>query len=162
MSSTGKTQNYQLNQWVSSDKPMMDDFNADNQKVEAALSQLNVSFNEERQATGAALNQLNTNKASLSQPGATNWDSGNIASAPGKIVFPNGFMIQFGTTLSEGAAVTGYTFPARYSSPPEVFVCSSDPTPLLIGTSNRTETSFYIVKSENRDIWVQWVSFGFA
>ena len=32
-----KTTNYQLNQWVKSDRIMMDDFNADNTKIDAAL-----------------------------------------------------------------------------------------------------------------------------
>ncbi len=32
-----KTTNYQLNQWAKSDRIMMDDFNADNQKIDAAL-----------------------------------------------------------------------------------------------------------------------------
>ena len=32
-----KTTNYQLNQWAKSDRIMMDDFNADNQKIDAAI-----------------------------------------------------------------------------------------------------------------------------
>ncbi len=32
-----KTTNYQLNQWAKSDRLMMDDFNADNQKIDAAI-----------------------------------------------------------------------------------------------------------------------------
>ena len=32
-----KTTNYQLNQWAKSDRLMMDDFNSDNQKIDAAL-----------------------------------------------------------------------------------------------------------------------------
>lgn len=33
-----KTTNYQLNQWAKSDRLRMDDFNADNQKIDAALA----------------------------------------------------------------------------------------------------------------------------
>ena len=33
-----KTTNYQLNQWAKSDRIMMEDFNADNQKLDAALA----------------------------------------------------------------------------------------------------------------------------
>ena len=33
-----KTTNYQLNQWAKSDRIMMTDFNADNQKLDAALA----------------------------------------------------------------------------------------------------------------------------
>ena len=32
-----KTTNYQLNQWAKADRVMMDDFNADNAKIDAAL-----------------------------------------------------------------------------------------------------------------------------
>ncbi len=35
-----KTTNYQLNQWAKSDRIMMDDFNADNLKVDSALAAL--------------------------------------------------------------------------------------------------------------------------
>lgn len=37
MSSTNKTYNYMLNQWISSDIPTMEDFNADNMKVDQTL-----------------------------------------------------------------------------------------------------------------------------
>ena len=33
-----KTTNYQLNQWAKTDRLMMDDFNADNAKIDAALA----------------------------------------------------------------------------------------------------------------------------
>ena len=38
-----KTTNYQLNQWAKSDRIMMDDFNSDNKKIDAALAALKVS-----------------------------------------------------------------------------------------------------------------------
>ena len=34
-----KTTNYQLNQWAKSDRVLMDDFNSDNQKIDAALGE---------------------------------------------------------------------------------------------------------------------------
>ena len=37
-----KTTNYQLNQWAKSDRLMMDDFNADNAKIDAALGALQI------------------------------------------------------------------------------------------------------------------------
>ena len=37
-----KTTNYQLNQWAKSDLLMMDDFNADNVKIDAALGALQI------------------------------------------------------------------------------------------------------------------------
>ena len=33
------TKNYQLNQWAKSDRVLMDDFNSDNQKIDAALGE---------------------------------------------------------------------------------------------------------------------------
>lgn len=38
MPSTGKTPNFELNQWVRMDGVSMDDFNADNQRLDAALN----------------------------------------------------------------------------------------------------------------------------
>lgn len=35
---SGKTSNYQLNQWVTADQVLMADFNADNQKIDTALT----------------------------------------------------------------------------------------------------------------------------
>lgn len=40
MASSGKTSNYQLNQWTSNDYVRMADFNADNQKIDTALKAL--------------------------------------------------------------------------------------------------------------------------
>lgn len=40
MASTNKTANYSLNQWVGTDPVLMEDFNADNAKIDAALAAL--------------------------------------------------------------------------------------------------------------------------
>ena len=37
-----KTTNYQLNQWAKSDRLIMNDFNSDNQKIDAALGALQI------------------------------------------------------------------------------------------------------------------------
>ena len=39
-----KTTNYQLNQWEKTDRILMDDFNADNQKIDTALAARNCRF----------------------------------------------------------------------------------------------------------------------
>ena len=39
-----KTTNYQLNQWAKSDRILMEDFNADNEKIDAALKAKNCQF----------------------------------------------------------------------------------------------------------------------
>ena len=40
MASTNKTGNIQLNQWVAEDPVLMEDFNADNQKLDAAIGEI--------------------------------------------------------------------------------------------------------------------------
>ena len=40
MASTNKTENFALNQWVGTDPVLMEDFNADNAKIDAALAAL--------------------------------------------------------------------------------------------------------------------------
>lgn len=58
-----KTPNYQLNQWDKSDRIQMEDFNADNAKIEAALQQLRdaspVEWLLDVTTTAAASNQYN-------------------------------------------------------------------------------------------------------
>lgn len=44
LSSTGKTANIQLNQWNSSDKSIMDDFNDDNKKIDDAIGSINAQL----------------------------------------------------------------------------------------------------------------------
>ena len=54
-----KTTNYQLNQWAKSDRVMMDDFNADNAKIDAALKANADAIGEK--AAAAALEALAQN-----------------------------------------------------------------------------------------------------
>jgi len=51
MASTNKTENFDLNQWVGTDPVLMEDFNADNAKIDAALAQL--KSGQLRVATGS-------------------------------------------------------------------------------------------------------------
>lgn len=54
------TTNYQLSQWEKTDRIMMEDFNGDNAKVEAALAALAASGSGTAQALTAATNRLNS------------------------------------------------------------------------------------------------------
>ena len=54
------TQNYQLNQWKKSDRIMMEDFNSDNAKIDAALAALNAA-----KAENTALANLSQQISSL-------------------------------------------------------------------------------------------------
>ena len=44
MASTNKTDNYELNQWVKTDPVLMDNFNADNQKIDEAMKAIKDSI----------------------------------------------------------------------------------------------------------------------
>ena len=44
MASTNKTSNYELNQWVKTDPVLMDDFNADNQKIDQGMKAIEDSI----------------------------------------------------------------------------------------------------------------------
>ena len=98
-----KTTNYQLNQWAKSDRVMMDDFNADNQKIDAALAARNCQFyTSTYNGTGEA-------EATFTFPGkpilivisSASMVSIAVRSAEyGNTLIPNGFY-QFKSTWSE-------------------------------------------------------------
>ena len=66
---SNQTPNYQLNQWERSDKVQMEDFNADNAKIDAALGTLatRVSQKAEQSALQAEVNARAAAITSLSQ-----------------------------------------------------------------------------------------------
>ena len=88
-----KTTNYQLNQWAKSDRIMMDDFNADNQKIDAALKAV---------ADGGAKLAVGTYTGTGNSTGK-NFES--VSGPDGIATFdvPDGFY-----TLSEKTAPEGY------------------------------------------------------
>ena len=98
-----KTTNYQLNQWAKSDRVMMDDFNADNAKIDAALAARNCRFyTSTYNGTGEA-------EATFTFPGkpilivisSASMVSIAVRSAEyGNTLMPNGFY-QFKSTWSE-------------------------------------------------------------
>ena len=53
MASANKTENYNLNQWVGTDPVLMEDFNADNAKIDAALTA--IKGGQLKMATGSYL-----------------------------------------------------------------------------------------------------------
>ena len=98
-----KTTNYQLNQWEKTDRILMDDFNADNQKIDAALAARNCRFyTSTYNGTGEA-------EATFTFPGkpilivisSASMVSIAVRSAEyGNTLIPNGFY-QFKSTWSE-------------------------------------------------------------
>ena len=98
-----KPTNYQLNQWEKSDRILMDDFNADNQKIDTALGTRNCRFyTSTYNGTGEA-------EATFTFPGkpilivisSASMVSIAVRSAEyGNTLIPNGFY-QFKSTWSE-------------------------------------------------------------
>ena len=59
-----KTTNYQLNQWVKSDRVLMEDFNADNAKIDAAIKAVDTKVNTK--ADKSALTSLQSTVSAVS------------------------------------------------------------------------------------------------
>ena len=89
-----KTTNYQLNQWAKPDRIMMDDFNADNQKLDAALKANADAIAEH----GVKLTQLGNCEIEIfSYTGTGKYGAEN----PTTITFPKmpAFFIVYGTNF---------------------------------------------------------------
>lgn len=67
------TSSYSLNQWVKSDRVLMEDFNEDNRKIDAALSGLNTGL-----AAKASSSALNTLKATVNGLSASKADQSDL------------------------------------------------------------------------------------
>lgn len=59
MSSTNKTNSILLNQWVASDPVLREDFNADNEKIDAAIDALSTEIDSVQTALTSELNTVN-------------------------------------------------------------------------------------------------------
>ena len=71
-----KTANYQLNQWAKSDRVLMEDFNADNAKLDAALAALDEENTQRKSAisalqTKSSLQEIKTVSATTAEPSVT-------------------------------------------------------------------------------------------
>ena len=140
MASSNKTPNFGLSQWVGSDKPKREDFNADNLILDA-------------------------NAAKLSIPGAINWDSGNavfLKSGNGYHKFPNGFTIQWGRTsvAAGGSTVTlPTTFTAFYIVVDSVrYGAVTNYTATLVAD---TLYSFSAYHNNPSAMYIDWAAFGY-
>ena len=91
---TNQTENYQLSQWEKPDKVQMEDFNADNAKIDAALAAL---------ATKVPASHLSAYSTSYSGNGATS----RTHTLPGKPVM---VMIQGSNRMYFGARGIGILF----------------------------------------------------
>lgn len=65
---SNQTQNYQLNQWIKSDRVLMDDFNEDNRKIDAAIKAVDNRLTTVAggKASSAELESLKSGKADVS------------------------------------------------------------------------------------------------
>lgn len=96
------TQNYQLNQWEQSDRVLMDDFNSDNQKIEAALGtipKIIMGSYTGNDAMSRVINLGVTPRVVLlvRQDG---WSTSGSASTGG-VAFPDEPVDYYGTTVME-------------------------------------------------------------
>ena len=80
MSSTNKTANLQLNQWVGTDPVLMSDFNADNQKIDTAIQTIGDTLTSELGALKSGLLKMatgsykGTNKSGQANPNTLSFD----------------------------------------------------------------------------------------
>jgi len=110
--STNKTQNYQLNQWVKSDQVKMEDFNADNAKIDAALAS---------KASTSALNSLQSvvnGKASTAaltelQSALNSKISGlqSTVTSQGTALTQRNCQVYFASRTGDGGSTPTFTFP---------------------------------------------------
>lgn len=97
------TENYQLNQWEKADKVLMEDFNADNRKIEDALAGL-----EADKAKQSALTALSNTVTQLSS----------------KLTAAQGSMLKIAAGVYDGNS-TANRFISVGFTPKAVFVCDS-------------------------------------
>ena len=106
MPSSSKTANLQLNRWLGSDKPKKDDFNSDNEKLDAAYALMQGSVNGASQGLGA--HSANA-QAHITSAERANWnakDQSAIGTYQGdgattrKIT--TGFSVRFGVLYAVG------------------------------------------------------------
>ena len=110
--STNQTTNYQLNQWVKSDRVLMEDFNADNAKIDAALAS---------KASTSALSSLQSvvnGKASVSaltelQSTLNSKISGlqSTVTSQGTALTQRNCQVYFASRTGDGGATPTFTFP---------------------------------------------------
>ena len=101
--STNKTQNYQLNQWVKSDQVRMEDFNADNAKIDAALAS---------KASTSALSSLQSvvnGKASVSALSSLQ----STVASQGTALTQRNCQVYFGSHTGDGSSTPTFTFPRK-------------------------------------------------
>ena len=118
---TNHTTNYSLNQWVKSDQVKMEDFNADNAKIDAALKAHDTALASK--ASTSALNSLKTTvngKASTSaltelQSTLNSKISGlqSTITSQGTALDLRNCQVHFATRTGDGGSTPTFTFPRK-------------------------------------------------
>ena len=116
--STNKTTNYSLNQWVKSDRVLMEDFNADNAKIDAALAAL--SSGKADKSALSSLQSVVDGKASTTalnsaQSTLNSKISGlqSTAASQGTALNLRNCRVYFATHTGDGGQAPTFTFPYR-------------------------------------------------
>ena len=99
-----KTTNYQLNQWAKTDRILMDDFNADNAKIDAALAALGKA--ELIQTVSATKENGNDNVGWLPTTGI-DWNQWNAVILVGSEFVGTDYTFTF-TAMNERGTVAGH------------------------------------------------------
>lgn len=129
-----KTPNYQLNQWDKSDRIQMEDFNADNAKIEAAL----LGANEATAA--AAASGLKVKTGSFSGTGTTGTRTYEIGAKPKLVI------VRTSNTVSGAAYDTGLIITEFASI---LFRSASTATMAAAGTPGALTNTGFSIKTSN-------------
>ena len=106
-----QTANYQLNQWESTDRILMADFNSDNSKIDAALkAQSDAIAAKAAQSTVTALSQTVSTKASQSDMTAL---SQELDSLSAQVDLRGNCQIYYTTYTGDGQTTRTLTFPGK-------------------------------------------------
>ena len=106
-----QTTNYQLNQWESTDRILMADFNADNAKLDAALkAQADAIAAKAAQSTVTALSQTVSTKASQSDMPALSQEPDSLSA---QVDLRGNCQIYYTTYTGDGQTTRTLTFPGK-------------------------------------------------
>ena len=130
--STNHTPNYQLNQWERTDKVIMEDFNADNAIIDAALA---------KKADQSALRSLQASVNAKAEDSA-------LAALQSLVNKKGNCRIEMGSYVGDGTDYTSITT----SFPPKVVLIMASP----FGIAVRPNTTLRVTSSIDRTAIITW------
>lgn len=122
MPSTSKTEHYSLNSWAGSDKPQREDFNADNQLIDAALAAVSALAQTGSSTASSAAGAVSEHAANMSM---------HVSSAQAQKI-SNSLKVTIGSYVGDGA---------------QKRVIPLSPHPLFVLVFPKTEAPVYLSSS---------------